>query len=75
MLAAGARSAEEGKTRKDSCRCANGFLRRCRTAYARSRRDYVYLNIRSGPSFAVANAYENWYDLTDKEVIRILKKG
>ena len=33
------------------------------------------LNIRSGPSFAVAEAYENWYDLTDEEVLRILKKG
>ena len=26
-------------------------------------------NIRTGYSFAVANAYRNWYDLTDKEVI------
>ena len=33
------------------------------------------LNIRSGPSFAVADAYENWYDLTDEEVLKILKKG
>ena len=32
----------------------------------------VCLNIRSGPSFAVANAYKNWYDLTDEEVLRIL---
>ncbi len=37
--------------------------------------EIVCLNIRSGPSFAVADAYENWYDLTDEEVIRILKKG
>lgn len=33
----------------------------------------VCLNIRSGPSFAVADAYENWYDLTDEEVLKILK--
>jgi predicted phosphoribosyltransferase len=33
------------------------------------------LNIRSGSSFAVADAYENWYDLTDEEVLKILKKG
>lgn len=33
------------------------------------------LNIRSGPSFAVADAYENWYDLTDEEVLKILNKG
>jgi predicted phosphoribosyltransferase len=32
------------------------------------------LNIRSGPSFAVADAYENWYDLTNEEVLKILKK-
>ncbi len=37
--------------------------------------EIVCLNIRSGPSFAVADAYENWYDLTDEEVIRILNKG
>ena len=37
--------------------------------------EIVCLNIRSGPSFAVADAYENWYDLTDEEVIRILEKG
>ncbi len=36
--------------------------------------EIVCLNIRSGPSFAVADAYENWYDLTDEEVLKILKK-
>ena len=36
--------------------------------------EIVCLNIRSGPSFAVADAYENWYDLTDEEVTDILKK-
>src|SRR5208283_3654044 len=33
----------------------------------------ICLNIRSGPSFAVADAYENWYDLTNEEVLKILK--
>jgi putative phosphoribosyl transferase len=33
--------------------------------------EIVCLNIRSG-SFAVADAYENWYDLTDEEVQKIL---
>jgi len=37
--------------------------------------EIVCLNIRSGSSFAVADAYENWYDLTDEEVIRILNQG
>jgi putative phosphoribosyl transferase len=34
--------------------------------------EIVCLNIRSGLSFAVADAYENWYDLTDEEVLKIL---
>ena len=34
--------------------------------------EIVCLNIRSGSSFAVADAYENWYDLTDEEVQKIL---
>jgi predicted phosphoribosyltransferase len=34
----------------------------------------VCLNIRSESSFAVANAYENWYDITDDEVIKILSE-
>ncbi len=33
----------------------------------------VCLNIRSGPFFAVADAYKLWYDLDDKDVIKILK--
>ena len=37
--------------------------------------EIVCLNIRSGSSFAVAGAYENWYELTDEEVLNILKKG
>ncbi len=32
----------------------------------------VCLNVRSGLAFAVAEAYENWHDLTDGEVMRIL---
>jgi putative phosphoribosyl transferase len=32
----------------------------------------VCLNIRSGWSFAVAEAYENWYDLDEAEVLAIL---
>jgi predicted phosphoribosyltransferase len=34
--------------------------------------EIVCLNIRSGTSFAVTNAYVNWYDLTDEEVLKIL---
>ena len=36
--------------------------------------EIVCRNIRSGLSFAVADAYANWYDLTDEEVTNILKK-
>lgn len=32
------------------------------------------LNIRTGFSFAVADAYKNWYDLSDEEVINILEE-
>lgn len=35
----------------------------------------ICLNIRSGPFFAVADAYKVWYDLTDEEVITILKQA
>lgn len=35
--------------------------------------EIVCLNVRGGWSFAVADAYENWYDLDDDEVISILK--
>lgn len=35
--------------------------------------DMVCLNVRTGPVFAVADAYENWYDLTDEDVVKILK--
>jgi len=37
--------------------------------------EIVCLNIRSGLSFAVADAYENWHDLTDEEVLQILRKS
>ena len=33
----------------------------------------VCLNIRSGPIFAVADAYQNWYDLSDRNVLELLK--
>ncbi len=35
--------------------------------------EVVCLNVRSGFSFAVANAYRNWYDLTDEDVLTILR--
>jgi putative phosphoribosyl transferase len=36
--------------------------------------DELYcLNVRGGWSFAVADAYQNWYDLTEGEVLDILK--
>ena len=37
--------------------------------------EMICLNIRTGPVFAVADAYKNWYDLTDEDVIQILKKS
>jgi len=36
--------------------------------------DTLYcLNIREGFPYAVADAYKNWYDLSDEEVLRIIK--
>jgi len=35
----------------------------------------VCLNIRSGPFFAVADAYKVWYDLTDNDIIDILRRN
>ncbi len=32
-------------------------------------------NIRSGPVFAVADAYEHWYDLSEEEVLELLKEA
>ncbi|MBE0425336.1 MAG: phosphoribosyltransferase [Nitrospirae bacterium] len=37
--------------------------------------ELVCLNIRSGFPFAVADAYINWYDLSDEEVLDILRKS
>jgi putative phosphoribosyl transferase len=31
-------------------------------------------NIRTGIYFAVAEAYQNWYDLSEKEVLSLLEK-
>jgi putative phosphoribosyl transferase len=36
--------------------------------------ELICLNVRSRLPFAVADAYRNWYDLTDKEVLDILKR-
>lgn len=35
--------------------------------------ELVCLNVRGGWSFAVADAYENWYDLEEEEVLEILE--
>jgi putative phosphoribosyl transferase len=35
--------------------------------------ELVCLNVRSGFSFAVADAYKNWYDLSDEEVLNIIE--
>ncbi len=35
--------------------------------------EMVCLNVRTGPIFAVADAYEFWHDLTDEDVLKILK--
>lgn len=38
--------------------------------------DIVYcLNVRSGPFFAVADAYRVWYDLGDEEVVELLRRA
>jgi predicted phosphoribosyltransferase len=37
--------------------------------------ELVCLNVRSGLPFAVADAYINWYDLSDEEVLDILRKS
>jgi putative phosphoribosyl transferase len=36
--------------------------------------EVICLNVRSGFPFAVAHAYRNWYDLTDEDVLTILKE-
>ncbi len=33
----------------------------------------VCSNVRGGPVFAVADAYEEWYDLGDEEVVALLE--
>jgi predicted phosphoribosyltransferase len=42
---------------------------------ARSADEVVCLNIRSGRQFAVAEAYDRWYDLEDDEVLRELERA
>jgi len=34
--------------------------------------EVICLNVRSGSSFAVADAYQNWYDLSEEEALRLL---
>jgi len=35
----------------------------------------ICLNIRGGPFFAVADAYQKWYDLSDEEVVEFLRRA
>jgi len=35
----------------------------------------ICLNVRRGPIFAVADAYQEWHDLSDEEVIEFLRKA
>jgi predicted phosphoribosyltransferase len=37
--------------------------------------ELVCLNVRSGFSFAVADAYEEWYDLSEEETLRLLMES
>ena len=37
--------------------------------------EVICLNIRSGPSFAVADAYEEWCDLSERDAIRMLREA
>jgi len=37
--------------------------------------EIVCLNVRSGSIFAVADAYQKWYDVTDQEVLEYLPKN
>lgn len=37
--------------------------------------ELVCLNVRSGYSFAVADAYEEWYDLSEEEAVRMLREA
>jgi predicted phosphoribosyltransferase len=34
--------------------------------------EIYYANVRQGPLFAVADAYENWYDLSESEVLALV---
>lgn len=37
--------------------------------------EVICLNIRGGSSFAVADAYREWYDLTEEEAVRMLREA
>jgi len=49
-------------------------LRTARAVEAQAHRVYCP-NIREGASFAVADAYENWYDLTDQEIMEMMRRS
>jgi len=71
MLAA-ARSVKKRKPRKTVVAVPTASLKAVELL-ASQVDEIVCLNIRSGFIFAVADAYENWYDLTDEEVTEILR--
>jgi putative phosphoribosyl transferase len=37
--------------------------------------EVICLNIRTGPSFAVADAYEEWYDLSEADAVHMLREA
>jgi putative phosphoribosyl transferase len=37
--------------------------------------EVICLNVRAGSSFAVADAYEDWYDLSEEDALRLLEKA
>jgi len=73
MLAA-ARSAKKGKPQKIIIAVPTGSMGAVKLL-APEVDEIVCFNIRNQPPFAVADAYKNWHDLTDEEVIRILERA
>ncbi|MCW4019629.1 MAG: phosphoribosyltransferase family protein [Candidatus Bathyarchaeota archaeon] len=72
MLAA-ARSVRRSKPRKIVVAVPTASLRAVELLSPEAD-EIACLNIRSGPLFAVADAYKNWYDLADEEVVEVLQK-
>lgn len=72
MLAA-ARSVRENKPKKITVAIPTASLAAVELL-ASEVDEIICLNIRTGSSFAVAEAYENWYDLTDEEVLKLLSE-